>query len=647
MNPFYITTPIYYVNDKPHIGHSYTTILGDVLSRYHRMMEEDTWFLTGTDEHGQKVQKAADEKGISPIQQCDETVIRYQELWTKLGIRNDDFIRTTQERHTKIVQKILQDLYDRDLIYKAEYNGHYCVPCERFFTEKDLIDGNLCPDCKRPTNSIVESNYFFRMSKYQDWLIEYIQTHPDFIKPAFRANETLGFLKNPLADLCISRPKSRLSWGIDLPFDKDYVCYVWFDALINYISAIGYGVDDGNFKKWWQECHHLIGKDILTTHTVYWPTMLKAIGIEPPKTILAHGWWLSGRDKMSKSAGNVVNPMDMSEKYGVDAFRYYLLAEMTLGQDSGFTEESFITRYNSDLANDLGNLANRAIKMTVRNFDSKVPKPGNFEELDVVLLSKAQLSVKTMENAIRALQPDKGLAEVMNVVRATNRYMEQTAPWTLAKEGKTERLATVLYTAIEVLRIVAGVLLPVMPDKMNALLSCIGFSDKCTFSDLKSSGNSTPGTPIKDIDGLFPRIMVEKAEPAPAAEKKEKKQEKTVKEKKPAPVIPEGCISIDDFFKTELRTARVIAAEPVPNTEKLLKLQVQVGETQRQIVAGIALFYKPEELIGKTVVIVANLAPAKLRGIESNGMLLAASAGDTLKLVTVDAADFPSGAKIG
>jgi len=645
MNPFYITTPIYYVNDKPHIGHSYTTILGDVISRYHKMMGEPVWFLTGTDEHGQKVQKAADEKGISPIQQCDETVVRYQELWKKLGINNDDFIRTTQERHTKIVQKILQDLYDRDLIYKAEYNGHYCVPCERFFTEKDLVDGNLCPDCKRPTNTIVESNYFFRMSKYQEWLIDYIQTHPDFIKPAFRANETLGFLKKPLEDLCISRPKARLSWGIELPFDKDYVCYVWFDALINYISAIGYGVNDENFRKWWPECHHLIGKDILTTHTVYWPTMLKAIGIEPPKTILAHGWWLSGRDKMSKSAGNVVNPMDMAEKYGVDAFRYYLLAEMTLGQDSGFTEESFINRYNSDLANDLGNLANRAIKMTVRNFDSKIPQPGKFEELDIVLMNKAHLSIKTMESMIRSLQPDKGIAEVMNVIRATNRYMEQTAPWTLAKEGNLERLATVLYTAIEVLRIVGGTLSPVMPEKMAKLLSSIGAPVDCTFSDLESAGSSTPGTQITDIDGLFPRIMVEKeAAPAPA-----KKQEKApvIKEKKPEPIVPEGCITITDFFKTELRTAKILAAEPVPKTEKLLKLQLEVGEEQRQIVAGIALFYKPEELIGKTVVIVANLMPAKLRGIESNGMLLAASAGDNLKLVTIDAPDFPSGAKIG
>ena len=645
MNPFYITTPIYYVNDKPHIGHSYTTILGDVISRYHKMMGEPVWFLTGTDEHGQKVQKAADEKGISPIQQCDETVVRYQELWKRLGIGNDDFIRTTEERHTKIVQKILQDLYDRDLIYKAEYNGHYCVPCERFFTDKDLVDGNLCPDCHRPTNDIVESNYFFRMSKYQDWLIDYIQTHPDFIKPAFRANETLGFLKKPLEDLCISRPKARLSWGIDLPFDTDYVCYVWFDALINYISAVGYGKDNANFEKWWKECHHLIGKDILTTHTVYWPTMLKAIGIEPPKTILAHGWWLSGRDKMSKSAGNVVNPMDMADKYGVDAFRYYLLAEMTLGQDSGFTEESFINRYNSDLANDLGNLLNRAIKMTVRNFDSKIPKPGKFEELDIVLLDKAHLSVKTMENAIRSLQPDKGIAEVMNVIRATNRYLEQTAPWTLAKEGNMERLATVLYTSLEVLRIVGGTLKPVMPEKMEKLLSCIGASVDCTFNDLNSAGSSNPGTAISDIDGLFPRILVEK-EAAPAPVKKQEKKLQ-VKEAKPEPVIPEGCITIADFFKTELRTAKVIAAEPVPNTEKLLKLQVEVGSEQRQIVAGIALYYKPEELVGKTVVIVANLMPAKLRGIESNGMLLAASAGDKLKLVTVDSSDFPSGAKIG
>jgi methionine--tRNA ligase len=645
MSSFYLTTPIYYVNDKPHIGHAYTTILGDVITGYHRGMGEDVWFLTGTDEHGQKVQKAAAEHNMSPIEQCDSTVVRFQELWKKLGIRNDDFIRTTEDRHKTIVRKILQDLYDRDLIYKAEYKGHYCVPCERFFTDKDLVDGNLCPDCHRPTNEIIESNYFFRMSRYQEWLIDYIKTHPGFIQPAYRANETLGFLKKPLEDLCISRPKARLSWGIELPFDPEYVCYVWFDALINYISAIGYGVDDERCMKYWSNAHHLIGKDILTTHTVYWPTMLKAIGLEPPKTILAHGWWLIGRDKMSKSLGNVVNPMEMADKYGVDAFRYFLLSEMTLGQDAAFSEEAFVKRYNSDLANDLGNMLNRAVKLIVRYFDSKVPAPGNMlENEDKELLAAAADAADAMEHAVRNLHLDKGIETVMNVVRKANRYMETTAPWTLAKEGKTERLASVLYTAAETLRVVAQLLLPVMPEKMTKLLSTIGAPAVFSFEQAKNHGVLNPGSAIRDIDALFPRIQIEEAE-APKAEPK-KKTEK-VKAAREEPVLPEGIISITDFAKVKLITAKVVQAEKVPDAEKLLKLQVDAGSEKRQIVSGIAGFYTPEELIGKTIVLVANLKPAKIRGVESYGMLLAAKNGDNLRLVTVDAPDFPGGASVG
>ncbi len=645
MSSFYLTTPIYYVNDKPHIGHAYTTILGDVITGYHRGMGEDVWFLTGTDEHGQKVQKAAAEHNMSPIEQCDSTVVRFQELWKKLGIRNDDFIRTTEDRHKTIVRKILQDLYDRDLIYKAEYKGHYCVPCERFFTDKDLVDGNLCPDCHRPTNEIIESNYFFRMSQYQEWLIDYIKTHPGFIQPAYRANETLGFLKKPLEDLCISRPKARLSWGIELPFDPEYVCYVWFDALINYISAIGYGVDDERCMKYWSNAHHLIGKDILTTHTVYWPTMLKAIGLEPPKTILAHGWWLIGRDKMSKSLGNVVNPMEMADKYGVDAFRYFLLSEMTLGQDAAFSEEAFVKRYNSDLANDLGNMLNRAVKLIVRYFDSKVPAPGNMlENEDKELLAAAADAADAMEHAVRNLHLDKGIETVMNVVRKANRYMETTAPWTLAKEGKTERLASVLYTAAETLRVVAQLLLPVMPEKMTKLLSTIGAPAVFSFEQAKNHGVLNPGSAIRDIDALFPRIQIEEAE-APKAEPK-KKTEK-VKAAREEPVLPEGIISITDFAKVKLITAKVVQAEKVPDAEKLLKLQVDAGSEKRQIVSGIAGFYTPEELIGKTIVLVANLKPAKIRGVESYGMLLAAKNGDNLRLVTVDAPDFPGGASVG
>lgn len=359
---FYVTTPIYYVNDKPHIGHAYTTVLADVLARYHRSLGDETFFLTGTDEHGQKVEKAAAARHLDPKAHCDEMVLRFQSLWERLGITNDRYIRTTEEFHKRVVRQILQELFDRGEIYKAEYTGWYCVGCERFFTEKDLVDGK-CPDCGREVSAIVESNYFFRMSSYREWLIEYIETHPDFIQPSFRANETLGFLRKGLGDLCISRPKSRLSWGIELPFDPDYVCYVWFDALINYISGVGYLQDDAMFEKWWPASYHLIGKDILTTHSVYWPTMLKAIGLPMPKTIFAHGWWLTGSTKMSKSLGNVINPMDMVDRCGVDAFRYFLMAEMSPGNDANFTEESFVARYNSDLANDLGNLLSRVLKM--------------------------------------------------------------------------------------------------------------------------------------------------------------------------------------------------------------------------------------------------------------------------------------------
>ncbi|MCP3965041.1 MAG: methionine--tRNA ligase [Lentisphaerae bacterium] len=644
---FYITTPIYYVNDKPHIGHAYTTILADVLARYNRSLDAPTFFLTGTDEHGQKVQKAAEAKGISPLEQCNDTVIRFQELWRELEITNDKFIRTTDGAHKKVVQEILQDLFDRDLIYKDEYSGYYCVPCERFFTEKDIDENKCCPECQRDIQEIVESNYFFRMSQYQEWLIDYIKTNPEFIQPAFRANETLGFLKQPLGDLCISRPKSRLSWGIELPFDNDYVCYVWFDALINYISGVGFNQNDEQFKKWWPASYHLIGKDILTTHTVYWPTMMKAIGIELPRTIYAHGWWLTGRDKMSKSLGNVVNPMEMIQKYGVDSFRYFLMAEMTLGQDASFTEEAFVNRYNSDLANDLGNLLSRVVKMNLRHRDGLIPQPNAYTKAEKTLMAAVDNAVEEMEKAIVDMRLNQGIDHVMNAVRAGNRYMEQTAPWTLAKKGDNERLDTVLYCAAEALRKVSVLLHPVMPGKMADLRKALGLSgeklDNCHIGDLKKNDNILSGLEMNDIDALFLRVKLEeieaiKLEPPKPAKKKQKAEKKVE--------LPEGVITIDDFFKTELRTAKILEAEKVKGADKLLKLQIEVGDEQRQLIAGIAEFYSPEDIIGKVVVVVANLKPAKIRGVESQGMLLAAKTGKDLKIVTVDG-EFPSGATVG
>ncbi len=637
---FFVTTPIYYVNDRPHIGHAYTTILADVLARYHRSLNVPTFFLTGTDEHGQKVQKAAAATNRTPQSHCDETVLRFKELWNKLGITNDKFIRTTDPYHQTVVQEVLQDLFDRGEIYKAEYTGWYCVSDERFFTEKDLVD-QKCPECGRTTTQIIESNYFFRMSKYRQWLIDYIENHPDFIQPSFRANETLGFLRKGLSDLCISRPKSRVSWGIELPFDHDYVCYVWFDALINYVSGVGYRQNTREFEKWWPASYHLIGKDILTTHSVYWPTMLKAMGLPMPTAIFAHGWWLTNNTKMGKSLGNAVNPMQLIEKYGVDAFRYFLLSEMSPGQDASFSEDAFIVRYNSDLANDLGNLLNRVQKLTIRYFGGTIPEAGKLEDEDRDILCSVQAAIDTMEQALHDMKCDQGIAAVMSVVRAGNRYLEKTAPWILARRGDTERLRTVLHTASEILRQIAILLLPVMPVKMASLGKSLGFGEKEfaaeRIADLRKSGDSISGRIMHDVDALFPRIQTDDRRTDAAA---------------PVPGMrfpkddEDSLISIDEFSKTRLLTAEVISAERIAGTDKLLRLQIRAGEETRQLVAGIGKHYAPEALIGRTIVFVANLKPAKIHGVESQGMLLAAKDGHSMKLISVDGG-ISSGSTVG
>lgn len=641
-NKFYVTTPIYYVNDKPHIGHAYTTILADVLARYHRLLNIPTHFLTGTDEHGQKVQQAADANGITPQEQCDRTVVRFQELWRKLEITHDDFIRTTEPRHKVIVQQILQDLYDRDEIYASEYEGWYCVPCERFFMAKDLVE-DRCPECRREVEKLVERNYFFRMSRYQDWLVQYINEHPRFIQPEHRRQETLGFLRQPLGDLCVSRPKSRLNWGIELPFDQDYVTYVWFDALVNYISAIGFGSDEKRFQKWWPASYHLIGKDILTTHTVYWPTMLKAIGAALPETVFAHGWWLVGQNKMGKSLGNVVNPMDMAEKYGVDPFRYFLMAEMNPGQDASFTEELLVTRYNSDLANDLGNMTSRVVKMLQRNFAGAIPPVPAEGPEEKELIDATLGAVTHMTSYLENMELDRALAEIMAAVRAANRYFDYMKPWALAKEDKTADLGRVLYHAAECLRIVSGLLYPVMPCKMRALRSALGISEaelEPSLGNLSRWGGLIPGSRVVLPEALFPRV-----------ELSENDRSGSEKEKKTAPPLkakPEGIalIGFDTFSQVQLRTARIIAAEPVEGSKKLLKLQIQLAEETRQIVAGIAEHYQPDQLLDRMVIIVANLQPACIFGVQSNGMLLAAKSGGKLRLVTPDG-EIPSGAEVG
>ncbi len=635
--PFYVTTPIYYVNDQPHIGHAYTTILADVLARYHRLLGHPTHFLTGTDEHGQKVQQAAARREVPPQEHVDTYVKRFEALWEHLAVTNDDFIRTTEPRHKQVVQQVLQDLYDRDEIYRAEYDGWYCVTCERFYTEKDLLEG-CCPEpgCRKPVEKIRESNYFFRMSKYQDWLVQYIEEHPAFIQPDFRRNETLGFLRKELNDLCISRPKSRLAWGIELPFDAEFVTYVWFDALLNYVTAIGYGRDAEAFQRWWPATVQLIGKDILTTHTVYWPTMLHAMGLSLPQTIFAHGWWLVGRDKMSKSAGNVVDPMAMAESFGVDAFRYFLMAEMTLGQDASFTEDAFVRRYNADLANDLGNLLSRVLRLTATNFDGSIPPVGKLEAEEEQLRQDTVAAVMEMRDAVLRMEMDQGLSALAGAIRAANRYLEVRQPWALAKQGPSARalMGTTLYCAAETLRMVSGMLYPVMPEKMEALRAALGCAEgEPDFSVLSQWGLLEPGTRIVPGTPLFPRRQREVAkEPKPAARKGAPKAA-AGKQKDEGSV---GQITFDQFRKMALHVGVIRETYPIEGADKLLRVLVETEGGIRQVVAGIAKSYQPEVLAGKRVVVVTNLAPARIRGVESNGMLLAADAEDGLRLVTVE-----------
>lgn len=603
MSRFYVTTPIYYVNDEPHIGHAYTTILADVLARFHRALGDETYFLTGTDEHGQKVQQAAEKRGVDPQQHVDEYVVRFQEKWDALNIQYDQFIRTTQPNHKSVVSYLLQKLWDKGLIYKDTYEGWYSVAEERFLTDKEYEEGEW-----RDVRRLSETNYWFKMSAYQEDLINYIHDNPDFIQPAFRKNEVLGFLRQELGDLCISRPKSRLSWGIELPFDSEYVTYVWFDALTNYISAIGYPHEEENFQKWWPVDCHLIGKDILTTHAVYWPTMLMAADLPLPKTIFAHGWWLMGDTKMSKSLGNVVRPLDIANEYGVDALRYFLMREMTPGQDANFTLEAFITRYNADLANDLGNMVNRITKLIGRNFEYKLPEAGENAPEDADLIQVVSDLPNKVRDELNQFKVNYAIGHVYEVLREINRYMEDTAPWKLMKTDK-ERAGAVLYNAAEALRLSAAHLYPVMPDKISHLLEILGTSAEARYAepDWFEWGHNKPGVVLGKTDGLFPRIDVT-TEP--------------VAEPEPLELKPE--ISFDDFMRMDIRVARIIAAEKHPNADKLLKLQVDLGSETRQVIAGIAEHYAPEALIGKSVSILANLKPAKIRGELSQGMILAA-----------------------
>ena len=621
MKTFYLTTPIYYVNDKPHIGHAYTTILADVLTRFHRNSGEDVFFLTGLDEHGQKVQQAAEKHGVDPQKHCNEMAPRFLKLWENLHIQNDDFIRTTEKRHVDVVQHILQKVYDKGDIYEDEYEGLYSVSEERFITKKEADSGEF-----RDIKELKEKNYFFRMSNYQQTLIDHIKNNSDFIQPKHRKNEVLGFLKQPLEDLCISRPKSRLGWGIELPFDSDYVTYVWFDALINYITAPGYNVNEENFNKYWPANYHLIGKDILTTHSVYWPTMLMSANIPLPQAIFAHGWWLIGESKMSKSLGNVVDPLGLIEEYGVDPVRYYLMREMVLGQDASFTIESFIKRYNSDLANDFGNLLSRISNLLKKFFDSRIPQDEDDSAEGLDVKSKAVETVAIVREKIEVMRVNEAIEIILQFVRSINKYIETKAPWKLAKE-EPKIAGKVLFTAAEALRVSAILLSPIMPNRTQTVLETLG----ATESGL-DWGGLTSGIEIKPHDPLFPRINIKKL--GNSVENHGKKEKL------------ENVITFDEFQNVELKTAKILKAEKVEGADKLLKLQIKVGDEQRQIVSGIAQFYSPEELVEKMIVVVTNLKPATIFGIESNGMLLAAKNGKTLTLMTIDSEKVSSGMRI-